>query len=154
MIPLKISITADHRLGRGEWGKIMQQAWGLAGGVVKRQALPRHFGPSAATEYGYAPRTREWEARKLRTHGHRRPLEATGELRRRAENRGRVKPGKAKVRVTLTGLPAYVGRRGRGPDIQAELEAVSERDVSEVAAAMEEFILQELSRAGPRRRIV
>jgi hypothetical protein len=102
-------------------------AW--AGRYWDQQFRELHFSNAATRRYGYAPRQGEtgrparrfeksYTGKKLRLHGHTRPLEWSGESRRRTRNPRVVataKKGEAKVRVIMNS-PGF-NRRYAGSSI-------------------------------------
>lgn len=65
---------------------ISKQSWDGLGYVWGEEFRPKHFTEAGASEYGYRPRTAEYEKKKQRMFGHKNPLEYTGETKRKTEH--------------------------------------------------------------------
>jgi len=129
---------------KSEWKTILVVGWGRLGRHWHKQILPRHFELPAKTEYNYQPRSARHMRRKARLYGHQRPLEYTGEMKRkvmRVRDVRVLQSGKA-AKVVLWG-PAhlYAYRKDYGqPDKAEELRRISARDAQELARVMDETI--------------
>lgn len=150
MIPIKQTITRDHKVDPKYWREISQEAWLRAGEHWHRFILRKHFTRGAFAEYNYEPRQKDryytdktgrrrrrsgYETRKFKKFGHRRPLVYTGQLQQLVM---RVRDVKAtgegarggQARITLHG-PRYLYQYRKDltqPDKAAELAAVSPAD--------------------------
>jgi len=111
-------------------------AW--AGRFWDQEYREGHFANAATRKYDYAPRQgepgrtvrnfkRSYTGKKLRLHGHTRPLEFSGESRRRTRNPRIVataKKGEAKVRVVMNSPGLNRRYAGSSIDMRAELTRV------------------------------
>ena len=118
-----------------ELNKCHRDAMAWAGRYWDQQYREGHFANAATRKYGYTPRqgepgrpvrnfARSYTGKKLRLHGHTRPLEFTGESRRRTRNPRIVataKKGEAKVRVVMNS--PGLNRRYAGSPINMRDEA-------------------------------
>jgi hypothetical protein len=66
MIPIRVvAITDEHPdLSRRELHHVLRAAHRAMGVKWAVDLLPQHFGPSAASQFGYQPRTLAWKRRK------------------------------------------------------------------------------------------
>lgn len=115
----------------------------------------KHFSNAASREYGYTPRQGEagrphpkgfrasYTGKKLKRFDHTRPLEYTGESRRRTRNPRIVataKRGEAKVRVVMNS-PGFNRRYAGSPiDMRAELTRVSLREADQINLQVGRFL--------------
>lgn len=65
-------------------GEASKRSWHAVGVRWHSTMRSKHFTRAGFTEYGYAPRSRAYEARKRKKQGHNRPLEFSGESKRRS----------------------------------------------------------------------
>lgn len=93
----------------------------------KAERLPEHFTLRAKTEYGYQPRTAEYQKRKARRKHHQIPLVYSGETKRQAtEGGGRISGTSKRARLWFR-VPYYV-YINPSIDLVAELTAMSDKD--------------------------
>lgn len=71
---------------RRVWNAAQKAAWLSDARMWVAAFREKHFTAAGAAEYRYARRTAKYEADKQRRFGHTRPLEYTGESRRRTAN--------------------------------------------------------------------
>lgn len=85
--------------------------------------LEKHFRAGAGRRYKYAQRSTRYLRRKVRVHGHRKPLVWSGALRRQMTGRIALKAYRGQPRAHGTmRAPAYLyQRRGTAPDKADEL---------------------------------
>ena len=100
-----------------------------------KTALPRHFTPRGASEYGYHARTSGYNSRKQKKYGHQNPLQFTGALRAKMLEAmpSPVVAGK-KASIIFRNLPAYTYMDQKVSDAQI-FEALDATDGSVKAAA-------------------
>lgn len=106
-----------------------------------RVIAPQHFEPSAVSKYGYDKRTKRYQQRKAVKFHHQRPLEWTGETKRK------ILGGQPEITVRgktatmkFTDLPHYANIRSRPskggsrkqPDKQRELTFVTQSEADEM----------------------
>ena len=95
--------------------------------------LPKHFTIAGASEYGYEPRTKKYQIRKAKAHGHQNPLVYSGRSMREVLQAVRItstsKGGKGGIEV-----PTYYWKSGmRGPNKVKELLTTSSEDENTLA---------------------
>jgi len=131
------------------WRALLKEAWRHTGRYWHRFILPKHFQPQAVYEYQYAERTIAYRRRKTRKFGHNRPLVFTGRMERDVRRILDVRVSSKAARVVLHG-PRYLymkgGKRGTGPNMAAELAAISERDAKALATVMDRFVGRKTAR--------
>jgi hypothetical protein len=85
----------------------MRHAYTAAAEYHFQHHVPRHFQGFAAAKYGYYPRTKKYNDRKLKQVGHTDPLVFTGASRREATSNHRIaatpKGSKLFVRLAISG---------------------------------------------------
>lgn len=110
----------------------------------------KHFTNAGATEYRYTPRSGErgskrkfkgsYSARKLKKFGHTRPLEFSGESRRRVRASQKIKATSKGGRCILS-APALNFRNPKSPiNMREEVTRVSPRERTELAAEFGDYI--------------
>ena len=98
--------------------------------------LPRHFKRGAAARYDYQARTRKYNRRKLRRYGHSRPLELTGDMKRRLLRRARI-TGTSKRATATMDAPRYMYKyKPSQPDKAAEVTAVTQEEGTPASIAL------------------
>ena len=112
-----------------------------------------------AQQLGFEPRTKAYEIRKAKTLGHRRPLVLTGGMEQAVtstfqEPRATRRSGRVTATLRLF-APFYVrfrGRSGTGPDMRAELSAITEQEAQQYAEMTNRNIQNRIRRMRERRR--
>lgn len=155
-----------------EWSALMSRVWAGAGKLWHSEIRRKHFKNSATREYGYKPRSGEagsgkafkgmrrnsagrlvrfesYTAKKLRKQGHTRPLVLTGQSMRLTEIARISSTGKG-GRVSMNS-PGFNRRSPGGPDMRAELTAVSRVDLERIVAGMETDIDSEVGKIRTRK---
>jgi len=119
-----------------------------------RRYLPKHFTTAGAAEYRYKPRSRKYEIRKIKTAGHKRPLEFTGTLRKMVTGRRAEPTGTAKAVSLRIKVPRYTYfKRSGQPDKVEELLAMSQSEIDHGQTLIREHIDKRLSALSVKRRI-
>lgn len=109
---------ADPRLKVRDHARFMRNAFTAGAEFHFEHHVPWHFENFAGPKYGYFPRSRAYNARKLKQVGHNRPLEFTGASKRMAT--GSHVPIQATPKgATLTVRLAITGGSGRVLDAAA-----------------------------------
>jgi len=110
------------------------------------KTLPEHFKPAAAGRYKYRDRTETYRKRKRRVHGHARPLEYSGEMKRQVLRMARVTSTGRGARVALKGPRyLYAYRKAGQPDKAAELIAVTPAEAEDMAQVLDREITARLN---------
>ena len=131
-----------------------------------RERIPLRFQQQSALsplaqELGFQPRSRGYERRKARIHGHRRPLVWSGRMYEtvtthfREPRASRAKTGEIRTTLRLT-APYWVrfrGKRGTGPDMRAELSNISQDEATLYARMLSEHVQRRLERVHERKRV-
>lgn len=94
--------------------------------------LPGHFELSAKQKYQYQPRTKQYEIRKAKTKGHRKPLVWSGALKNAVTATNVIIAATPNwVKVIMRGPPwqtkrllRFRGSSGKGPNMEKELTIV------------------------------
>ena len=143
----EIEQGATPKILRRKLNEITRAAAWTMGSHWHKNLLAKHFTAAGAREYGYAARQGEpgrpgknfrstYTGRKLREHGHTRPLEFTGDSRHDAETQVSIDAvatkGQGRVRVKMN-APGF-NRRYKGSviDMRAEVTRISARDSDEL----------------------
>lgn len=125
----------------------------------------KHFTNAGAGEYGYTPRDgergrpnpkwfkRSYTGRKLRVHGHTRPLEFSGESRRRTRNPRIVavaKKGEAIVRVVMNS-PGLNRRYAGSPiNMRDEMTRISSSEGQQITIVTSQYLRNRYGQLGQR----
>lgn len=135
-----------------DWKALLAKAWEAAGEYWHREILAKHFTHAGAAEYGYAPRTVKHNWRKLRKFGHTYPNVFTGEMKHQVMRARELQTTSRGGKVILYG-PTYLYAYRKDysqPDKAAEIAAVSEADARALAAVIDKFIQEALTKDGGR----
>ena len=130
--------AASGKIAKRNLNKITKEGFHLMGTVWHRSFRPKHFTAAGASEYGYRPRSPEYERRKQKRFGHKLPLVWTGESRTRSRVRN-VKANSRRARVSMS-VPK-INFSGRGD----ELRTISRREGRALAGIMERHITKQLN---------
>jgi hypothetical protein len=127
----------------------------------------KHFTSAGATEYGYTPREgergnpsskgfrRSYTGRKLRKFGHTRPLEYTGESRRRTRSPRIVataKRGEALVRIKMDSPGLNRRYSGSRINMRQEMTTVSTREGEQINTIVGRFLEKRYQIAATKRK--
>lgn len=160
-IPIKIASEARGGMTVREWRTASRDVWADAGEVWHKRILPRHFRGSAFREYSYKNRSRKYTRRKQRLHGHRRPLEFSGRMRRQlmrirdVKSSGNTSKRQGAATIKLHG-PRYLSRFRKNlnqPDMARELQEISVRDARTLASVMDKKIQKRIDANTKRRKL-
>jgi len=165
MINVRYELYGTEKLGKRHINNAMRRTLYAVGVRWVRRYLKLHFGNRATRRYGYAPRSGEagsgrpfrgsYTQRKLKSQGHTRPLEHSGEGKRLAlYGKKSIKATatggqKAEAQVTIT-LPRKFNRvnpksKTRPPD---EIRATNATELEELAVFLTEQSERELTKEG------
>lgn len=138
---------------RRELNNITRGAWHLVGIKWHRDFRPKHFTHAGAREYGYQPRQGSYTRQKLHKHGHTRPLEYSGQSRRRTSIRD-VRATSQKVRIVMN-APALNLRPGLHGRINPrdEMTRISAPEKTEIIRLLERLIIMGIEQNRTRRTV-
>jgi hypothetical protein len=115
--------------------------------------LPRHFQRGAAGRYKYQERSRKYNRRKSRKYGHTRPLELTGDLKRRVLRRATI-TGTSKRATATMDAPRYLYKyKPEQPDKAAELTAVTQEEATKMAFTLDRNLTVHINNNTRRRTV-
>ena len=145
-VRLRQTVTETHQLE--SYPKFAQEAMRKAANKFVDKILPQHFTEEGASEYGYEPRAPEYEARKLRKFGHKRPLELTGDTKLVALRRSVVRVlgaghRKRSQASAVVSVPFQIGNFS--PQRRREIQATSRRDGAILAVEIEDVLTKRLN---------
>ena len=140
MLQFKITYegAASGKIAKRALNNIKKGGFKTLGVVWHKQFRPKHFTRAGAAEYGYRPRSRDYENRKQKRFGHRDPLVYTGESRTRARIRN-VKATSKGNRISL-GTPR-INFSGRA----SELRVISRTEKGVLINRMQRHMVKELN---------
>lgn len=151
-VRIRQRVSSAHRLG--EYPRRATDAFAAAAEAFAEQVIPKHFTDAGAGEYNYEQRDSGYEGRKVKAFGHRRPLEFTGETRRRALSANIRRLGHTKRTVggaqIVLDLPVYITGN---PRRLREIEATSPRDEALIASEVDRALTNELQGDAPAKEI-
>jgi hypothetical protein len=131
-IGLKVKYTGaipGVTMSQREWNAIQRGVWQAVGRYWHVHFRGKHFTRAGAVEYGYQPRSAEYQRRKARQKHHQDPLVFSGESRRRTRT-GRIVPfataSRVGVRVRMSAPALSFRRNSQAPDMRDELTTISE----------------------------
>jgi hypothetical protein len=144
-----VFIGGPKQMKRG-LGKVIKESMAEGAGLWHRRYLPMHFKQGAGRRYRYQPRTRPYLRHKRKKHGHSRPLEFSGELRREVTRRATITGTSRRARVTMdTGQAWYATRKWKNratmPDMEAEITKTTNREVKKIAHVIEAVVERRLN---------
>lgn len=105
-----------------------------------------HFKAGAFARYGYANRTKAYQDRKQRTHGHRNPLVWSGESRRMVMREVRISATSKTATGKLRTPPHFKYRRGHA-DKDKELRAVTQGELAWLTDFYKRGVIRGMERA-------
>ena len=155
MIRIELELDPPLKEFRKAWGKARKAGLTAAGELWIGRFLKRHFTFAGARRYGYKERAKWAESdpgrmRRLRSgrRADRRPLVHSGRLVGMATRSARVKVygSMARIMMNAPGYVRYRGRSGTGPDLVAELTAVTDDEAQELAGAYAQGVGETLRR--------
>lgn len=124
--------VAEIAKGEGTTTKIMrfvmEAAYEAALNFWHKKIRPGHFERTAIAEYGYTPRTADYERGKQRRLGHRRPLVASGESEKATERNYIKASGRSASLHMDAGNLGWNPRGGSGVNMREELIATTDED--------------------------
>ncbi len=130
-IKLKVTYTGaipGVTMKQREWNEIQRGVWAGVGRYWHTELRPKHFTRAGAAEYGYQPRTADYQRRKARQFGHQDPLVFTGESRRRTRT-ARIVPfataTRVGVRVRMNAPNLNYRPQPDAPNLREELTTIS-----------------------------
>ncbi len=164
---LKVGYLLTFAPDMKEWPKRTVQrgfeaALAAIGQLWFREFLPRHFMNLAVRGYGYQRRDKDYQIKKAKTTKRTAPLvglnkgaHRAGTLKRTAMRTGLVRATSKKVSVRFQ-VPAYAksrGRLGTGPDMIAEMTAISEKEKGLFFEVFEKVLVHFLRHEPKRKRV-
>lgn len=161
LVVKKTETGATPRILRRDFERIARETGQFVGQYWHRKFRPIHFTNAATTRYGYALRQgergsafyeqkgfrRSYTGQKLRRFGHTRPLEWTGDSKRRTEIeniRSTYRAGIVRVRVIMNAPTLNYRRWPSSPDMRKELTTVIPEELAEMAEAATGFLRDRL----------
>jgi hypothetical protein len=106
-VTAQIDIARDPFLFESGHSKSMRAAYTGGAEFHHSQHMPRHFQPFAKSKYGYKPRTKKYNARKLKIVGHQIDNVFTGRSKTEITTKHKVqstaKGAKLKMKLPITG---------------------------------------------------
>lgn len=150
----------------GEWPK-RTYARAFEGGLMKigrmwyEALLPKHFTNKAQSEYRYQAREKKYAIAKAKVTGRTAPLvgitrkgHQAGTLKTMTLKTGEIRATAKSVRVKFQ-VPGYAlrrARKGQGPDLAAEMTAISGDDWKVMEPVMETALAEALENEPKRKR--
>lgn len=147
-IPLKIEIRDRGPTPRG-MRKIlnasMKESWFETGAEFHAENSDKRFTHAHATAAGYAPRSRNYERRKLKKFGHTNPLEYSGTARRLSRVADVTSTGKS-VTIRYRGLRVFNFKNPKmRADMAKEFTTILPSEVTESARVFDAKLDQKLN---------
>jgi hypothetical protein len=145
MIRLKeIGPVLNARNGQAMANRAKKEAYMAMGRYWHVAIRPQHFTRAAMAAYGYAPRKgdpgrpdpygfkRSYLGKKLKEHGHTRPLEKTGESMAQTRT-ATISASSRHVRISFMAGWLASGTRRHAIDLEDELTAINQEDADDLA---------------------
>lgn len=144
MLKISIEWTGYIAQPKRAMNRAKKIAWLAVGEHHFRKNLRKHFTESGGREYGYAPRTKGYKARKLRQRRHRKPLVWSGETRHRALNLKNIKATSKGVTLRID-APTLNRRHPKSQvNMRAEMETISRGEIREIEGILQREIVAAL----------
>jgi hypothetical protein len=108
--------------------------------------LREHFKTSAVSKYRYDKRSANYQKRKARVKGHQKPLVWSGELEKKSKRAIRL-GGTSKRATGTMDVPPYTYKyHANQPHKAAELTAVTDKEIRNMAGYMQAKLVRKLNR--------
>lgn len=155
LVVKKTETGGTPRILRRDFERIARETGDYIGQYWHRHFRPIHFTNRATNRYGYQPRQgergsgydkgfrRSYTGQKLRKFGHTRPLEYTGDSKRRTEIehvRSTYRAGFVRVHVIMNAPTLNFRRWPTSPDMRKELTTVIPEEFEEMGRAASGFL--------------
>lgn len=167
ILSIDVRLSGIETLSRSQVNRVMKRAYYEMGSYWRKHFLPLHFGERATQRYGYTLRSgarnarlprlgkrlnSTYSARKYRFVGHTRPLEFTGEGKRKALYEKRISATSKKVVVRL---PLKFNLRNPHSQVHMadEIRAVRRDELGEMSAFFVKLLRTLLREQSPGARV-
>lgn len=157
ILEIDLKVKGWTALSRREMNSIVKEAYFLTGRRWRHRFLPLHFGDQASRRYGYhrragqkfagKPRPGSYSARKQQFLGHQRPLEFSGDGKRRAMREEKIAATSKRVTVRL---PRKFNFRASGSRVRMadEIREVRRDEAGHLTKFLADYIRNTLRQSG------
>jgi hypothetical protein len=123
----------------------LKESWLETGAEFHAENSDKRFTHAHAAEAGYAPRSKNYERRKLKKYGHTYPLEYSGTARRLSRSADITSTSKG-VTIRYRGLRVFNFKNPKSrADMQKEFTTVLPKEVNESARVFDQKLDQKLN---------
>jgi hypothetical protein len=141
-VSLGVKVTetgCTPKLMKKEFNEVMRNAWRITGTFYHSTFIAKHFTHRGATEYGYKPRVKGYEMKKLKAKGHTYPLVWSGESKQQALVKD-IKENPKGVRITINAPHLEIRHRKSPINMVREMTTVSQAEIAELQQVFAEAV--------------
>lgn len=147
---IQFDVSGLSAMKKSDINAAIRRAYAKVGEYWHRHFRAKHFSNQAYQEYGYQPRSKSYNWRKLKYLKHNLPLVFTGRSRDLSKSRN-VYATKNGVSITMPVRAFNFRRTAKAPDMQKEFRTVSDRERAVLHDIGQKVIEKEIIRFNRRR---
>lgn len=147
---IQFDVSGFSAAKKSDINAVIRRAYEKVGEYWHRHFRAKHFSNQAYQEYGYQPRSKSYNWRKLKYLKHNLPLVFTGRSRDLSKSRN-IYATKNGVSITMPVRAFNFRRTAKAPDMQKEFRTVSDRERAVLHDIGQKTIEKEIIRFNRRR---